>query len=462
MKRIYTPARKKTILIVDDDQIVVRACQENFQRHGYKVKVADNEHNVMQTLRNEPIDLMIFDLCLPGMEGVEVLKNIRSEGGTQALPIIVISNAYLGNLGRAALEAGATKCLTKTESAPGQMLDLVRELIGAGHSNAAGAISEVVVSNPGGIFGPQFDADVREEMVAMLLINAPETLARLRTGHQVLARMEQGSLRKTELSKMHRQSRWLAGSAGPLGFRKIADMANALEALLIQLNARPAKITPSVIRTIAQAIDTLASLFERAVDPEGEGLVPPRILVVDDEIISRETVCSALSQAGLRPISLDDPLAARRLLEQEQFDLIFLDVEMPEESGLDLCVDIREMPTNHVTPVVFVTSHSDFASRAQSTLSGGNDFIAKPFLLVELAVKALTWLFRKSPEPISTEAARDSAPPKTACHESLTAAAHVAPSDLREATLCANVGRSGGTISISPEMPGSVEHCAKL
>ena len=299
-------------------------------------------------------------------------------------------------------------------------------------------------------------------MVAMLLINAPETLARLRTGHQVLARMEQGSLRKTELSKMHRQIRWLAGSAGPLGFRKIADMANALEALLIQLNARPAQITPSVIRTIAQAIDTLASLFDRAVDPQGEGLVPPRILVVDDEIISRETVCSALSQAGLRPISLDDSLAARRLLEQEPFDLIFLDVEMPGESGLDLCVDIREMPTNHVTPVVFVTSHSDFASRAQSTLSGGNDFIAKPFLLVELAVKALTWLFKKSLDPVSVATVQDSAGLETGCHESQVAAGSAPLRATDDETLCASVGRIGGAISMSPEMPGSMERHARL
>ena len=418
MKRIYTPARKKTILIVDDDQVVVHTYQENFWSHGYQVKVVDNEHNVMQTLRNEPIDLMIFDLCLPGMEGVEVLKNIRSEDGTQALPIIVISNAYLGNVGRAALEAGAAKCLTKTEITPGQMLDLVRELIGVGHSNAAGATCEEVVSNPGGILGPQFNADVREEMVAMLLINAPETLARLRTGHQVLAKTEEGSLRKTELSKMHRQIRWLAGSAGPLGFRKIADMANALEALLIQLNAGPAKITPSVIRTVAQAIDTLASLFDQATNPQTEVLVPPKVLVVDDEIISRETICSALQQANLRAVTVDDSLAAERLLEQEQFDLIFLDVEMPGESGFDLCLHIREMAMNRATPVVFVTSHSDFGSRAQSTLSGGTDFIAKPFLLVELAVKALTWLFKDSHQALSTATAQDSSPIDKGKHES--------------------------------------------
>jgi DNA-binding response OmpR family regulator len=46
------------------------------------------------------------------------------------------------------------------------------------------------------------------------------------------------------------------------------------------------------------------------------------------------------------------------------------------------------------TPVVFVTSLNDFENRANSTMSGGNDFIAKPFLFMELAVKALVHLLR--------------------------------------------------------------------
>jgi FixJ family two-component response regulator len=75
---------------------------------------------------------------------------------------------------------------------------------------------------------------------------------------------------------------------------------------------------------------------------------------------------------------------------------------------------------------VFVTSHSDFASRAQSTLSGGNDFIAKPFLLVELAVKALTWLFKESPQPLSTATAQNSAPAEAGSHELQPSADHAA------------------------------------
>ncbi len=175
--------------------------------------------------------------------------------------------------------------------------------------------------------------------------------------------------------------------------------------------------------------------------------MPPRILVVDDEIISRETICSALGQADLHAVSLDDSLAARHLLEQEQFDLIFLDVEMPGESGLDLCMNIREMPTNRATPVVFVTAHSDFGSRAQSTLSGGNDFIAKPFLLVELAVKALTWLFKESPQPLSTATAQNSVLTEMGGHESQPFLDQGALSDNGEEALQLHAGAAkfGGT-----------------
>ena len=312
MKRIYNPIKKKTILIVDDDQVVVHIYREKFQRQGFKMEVADNGDNVMQRLKKEPVDLVILDLCLPGMNGVEVLKNIRSEFDVQALPVIVFSNAYLGNLERAALEAGATKCVTKADSTPGQMLELVRELLAAGASNADGTISDAAVSNATETLAVESETEFQEKLVATVLNNAPETLAKLRTSHQVFAGTEPEDLRQAELCEMHRQVHSLSSSTGLLGFRKIAQMANALEALLIELLAKPQKITPSVIRTIAQAIDTLSSLFDKATNSQTEILAPPRILVVDDEIISRETICSALGKADLTAVSLDDSLAAQR------------------------------------------------------------------------------------------------------------------------------------------------------
>ena len=84
-------------------------------------------------------------------------------------------------------------------------------------------------------------------------------------------------------------------------------------------------------------------------------------------------------------------------------DLVFLDADMPGMNGYDLCKQIRQQPQHAKTPVVFVTGLTDFASRAKSTISGGNDLIAKPFLIIELAVKALTFLmkaqFKPGPKP---------------------------------------------------------------
>jgi CheY-like chemotaxis protein len=199
-------------------------------------------------------------------------------------------------------------------------------------------------------------------------------------------------------------------------------MSTALEALLIELYTDPVKITPSVVRTVAHSIETMASLVDRAANSQDQAITPPKILAVDDEIISREMVCSALGRAGLYAKSLDDPLAAQHLLEEEHFDLIFLDVEMPGQTGLELCVKIRAMEPNRTTPIVFVTSHSDFGSRAQSTLSGGNDFIAKPFLLVELALKALTWLFKESPQLLPTASVQNGVSAKAGDHKLQVAA----------------------------------------
>ncbi len=399
MKRVFTPVKKKTILIVDDDLLALHIYLEKFQRHGFKVEIAENGGNAAQRIRREPVDLVILDLCLPKLNGAEQIKNIRSEFDAQTLPIIAFSNSYLRSLGRAASEAGATKCLVKSESTPSQILELVRELLGSG---PAGAGATEVES----------ETQLQEALVRTVFVNAPETLAKLRTSHQVLAKAEPGSAQQAELGEMHRQLRSLPGSIGLFGFQKIAQMTNGLEALLIELHLKPGKISPSVVRTIAQAIDTLASLLDQAAHSRDEILAAPKIFIVDDDIISRETISSALAKAGLGAVTVDDPLAAQRLLGEEHFDLIFLDVEMPGQSGLELCVKIREMATNSSTPVVFVTSHSDFGSRAQSTLSGGNDFIAKPFLLVELAVKALTWLFKKTAQP------SESAPSATVHRES--------------------------------------------
>jgi DNA-binding response OmpR family regulator len=68
-------------------------------------------------------------------------------------------------------------------------------------------------------------------------------------------------------------------------------------------------------------------------------------------------------------------------------------------SGFELCAKLRSLPHLKKTPVIFVTSLNDFDNRTNSTMAGGNDFIAKPFLFIELTVKALIYVMRARLQP---------------------------------------------------------------
>jgi DNA-binding response OmpR family regulator len=147
-------------------------------------------------------------------------------------------------------------------------------------------------------------------------------------------------------------------------------------------------------------VDFLGFLFDRGIAPEKQEVPAGAILVVDDEPISRRAIVYALEKAHLQSISAEEPNAAFKLLEENKFDLVFLDVDMPGMTGYELCAKLRTLPQHIKTPVVFVTALSDFDSRTNSLMAGGNDFIAKPFLFIELTVKALIYVLRAKLQPV--------------------------------------------------------------
>jgi CheY-like chemotaxis protein len=119
---------------------------------------------------------------------------------------------------------------------------------------------------------------------------------------------------------------------------------------------------------------------------------PVKILVVEDEPLARRAVVGTLQLAFEKPDSANDGVEALNLAAQKPYDIIFSDIEMPLMGGFGPCSRIREgNGPNSKTPLVFITSHIDFESRTRATESGGSDFIAKPFLPIEITVKALTF-----------------------------------------------------------------------
>src|SRR6185369_16299967 len=97
---------------------------------------------------------------------------------------------------------------------------------------------------------------------------------------------------------------------------------------------------------LAHSIDFLSVLLEHGGTQDTENRPPPNIMVVDDEAISRRAVIYALEKAHLKCVSVEDSNVALKMLSEDQFDLIFLDVDMPGMNGFELCTKLRALPTH--------------------------------------------------------------------------------------------------------------------
>jgi CheY-like chemotaxis protein len=179
-----------------------------------------------------------------------------------------------------------------------------------------------------------------------------------------------------------------------LGDNPASHVAASLEVLLYGMMCYPERVNPLTLRTLSQAVDFLSTLWEREMHLQPLDLQNSHVLIVEDEPSARDLIVAAMQMVGLNADGLETPGASLAVLSTQPFDLIFMDVNLPEMNGFEVCKKLRALSLHERTPVIFLTGMASFQNRVQSSLCGGNDFVGKPFNLAELGVKALIWLIR--------------------------------------------------------------------
>ncbi|HEX8312843.1 MAG TPA: response regulator [Chthoniobacteraceae bacterium] len=178
------------------------------------------------------------------------------------------------------------------------------------------------------------------------------------------------------------------------GMIALHRLSSAFAELTHELYKFPETVNPSAMRTVHQTIDFLMALIKeqdvtRLPDP-----AKAMIYVVDDDLMNCQAIAMAMETVMIRTTFAQEPAVALGELASGRFDLIFLDVNLPGMDGFQLCTHIRELGMHTTTPIVFLTGMASTENRVQSSLSGGNDFVAKPFNLHELSLKALTLILK--------------------------------------------------------------------
>ena len=108
------------------------------------------------------------------------------------------------------------------------------------------------------------------------------------------------------------------------------------------------------------------------------------ILVVDDDTRLRGLLTKYLDDSGFNVSMAKDTTEARELMSKTQFDLLVLDVMLPEESGMDFAEKIRE---NSKIPILMLTAMGDQNNRIKGLEIGADDYLSKPFEPKELVLR---------------------------------------------------------------------------
>ena len=261
---------------------------------------------------------------------------------------------------------------------------------GATRSDFAGLVSESVSaldSEPG----------LRP---APLAIGLEETLSE-KEARSALGAMRQcfQSFTKTPadlslLNELHCHVHGFSERARTTGCVAVHRLCAAFSELTRGLYEVPGQVNQSTLHTVQQTIEFLGALMKDRSFAQAQDPAKALIYAVDDDPDNCDAIRMALETAALRTTCAQEPAVALGEIASRRYDLIFLDVNLPGMDGFELCKQIRALPHYATTPIVFLTGLATLENRVQSTLSGGSDFIGKPFNLHELSVKAMTLLLK--------------------------------------------------------------------
>lgn len=119
------------ILLCEDDALLARLYEKKFKQDGYAVRVCGDGEKGLAAIRDRKPDLILLDIMMPNMNGLEMLKVMKASPETKNIPVIMLTNLSSKAEVEKSLELGAVAYLVKAESLPVVVVAKVKEVLAA-------------------------------------------------------------------------------------------------------------------------------------------------------------------------------------------------------------------------------------------------------------------------------------------------------------------------------------------
>jgi two-component system phosphate regulon response regulator PhoB len=126
----------------------------------------------------------------------------------------------------------------------------------------------------------------------------------------------------------------------------------------------------------------------------------PRVLLVEDEFAQREVLAYNLEAEGFDVIQADNGEDALLLVDEDHPDMIILDWMMPKLSGIEVCRRLKMRPETRSIPIIMLSARAEEVDRVRGLETGADDYVIKPYSMVELMARARAQIRRVRPSTV--------------------------------------------------------------
>jgi DNA-binding response OmpR family regulator len=127
------------VLLVEDDRFLRRACEKSLRQHGFEVSTAADGEEALRAVGADPPDLILLDLLMPKLSGVEVLRALRSDEKTRAVTVVILTNSSKEADVREIDGLGVAGYLVKANLSLKELGDQIKQLLDIGYSGTKDA-----------------------------------------------------------------------------------------------------------------------------------------------------------------------------------------------------------------------------------------------------------------------------------------------------------------------------------
>jgi DNA-binding NtrC family response regulator len=381
------------ILVVDDEKTVCDSIKKILSRKGYEVDNTLNADDAVQKIKENTYDLVITDLMMPKISGMELLQMVKEH--YPELEVVVVTGYASIDTAVEATKLGAADYLPKPFT-PQELTDITKKALERRSKERENKSKSKVKSD-------------KDEVSDIIDVDMPFSAAEVAqsTSKEFVENLTHSDIQQTRKTEKktaycqlgHRECRRLVLEGRecvgecPIEKKAREKVAKAPKKLIIHTNETidvdmPFNMSEIEEYTNSDYINCLdRSDIPRAALYGRDATAKHNVLVVDDEPIVCHSLRRILNKQSCQVEEAFDVDAAMQKMKLNKFDLIFLDLKMPKRSGMEVLKTIKELYPD--TPVIMITGYASIETAVEATKLGAFQFVPKPFTPDELKSVAL-------------------------------------------------------------------------